>query len=89
MKDMMSRKRRLEEFETVNLIEEGSAILQKMLPQKLKDSRSFTIPCTIGGSFFDKALCDLGASINLMLISIFRKLRIGEVKLSTHFAISR
>ena len=53
MKDVMSRKRRLVEFEIVNLIEERSAILQKKLPQKLKDPGSFTIPCTIGGSFFD------------------------------------
>ncbi|KAI3445323.1 hypothetical protein Pfo_001988 [Paulownia fortunei] len=83
MKDVMSRKRRLVEFETVNLTEECSAILQKKLPQKLKDPGSFTISCTIGGSFFDKALCDLGASINLMPLSIFRKLGIGEVKPST------
>ncbi|KAI3462495.1 hypothetical protein Pfo_019158 [Paulownia fortunei] len=56
MKDVMLRKRRLVEFETVNLTEECSAILQKKLPQKLKDPGSFTILCTIGGSFFDKAL---------------------------------
>ncbi|KAI3458765.1 hypothetical protein Pfo_015428 [Paulownia fortunei] len=83
MKDVMSRKRRLMEFETVNLTEECNAILQKELPQKLKDPGSFTILYTIGGSFFDKALCDLGASINLMSLSIFRKLGIGEVKPST------
>ncbi|KAI3472592.1 hypothetical protein Pfo_030075, partial [Paulownia fortunei] len=65
----MSRKRRLVEFKTVNLIEECSAILQKKLPKKLKDLGSFTIPCTIGGSFFDKALCDLGASINFMSLT--------------------
>ncbi|KAI3451360.1 hypothetical protein Pfo_008025 [Paulownia fortunei] len=83
MKDVMSRKMRLVEFETVNLTEECSAILQKKLPQKLKDPGSFTISYTIGGSFFDKALCDLGASINLMPLSVFRKLGIGEVKPST------
>ncbi|KAI3448699.1 hypothetical protein Pfo_005364 [Paulownia fortunei] len=83
MKDLMSRKRRLVEFDIVNLTGECSAILQKKLPQKLKHPWSFTIPCTIGGSFFDKALCDLGASINLMPLFIFRKLGIGEVKPST------
>ncbi|KAI3445417.1 hypothetical protein Pfo_002082 [Paulownia fortunei] len=53
---------------------------RQKLPPKLKDPGSFTIPCTIGNSFFDKALCDLGASINLMSLSIFRKLGLGEAK---------
>ncbi|KAI3465800.1 hypothetical protein Pfo_022463 [Paulownia fortunei] len=70
MKDVMSRKRRLVEFETINLTEECSAILQKKLPQKLKDPGSFTIPCTIGGSFFDKALCDLGAIVEDVLVKV-------------------
>ena len=72
MKEILSKKRRLSEFEIVNLTEECSAILQRKLPQKLKDPGSFTIPCTIGNSIFEKALCDLGASINLMSLSIFR-----------------
>ncbi|XP_062088407.1 uncharacterized protein LOC133794973 [Humulus lupulus] len=55
----------------------------KELPQKVKDPGSFTIPCTIGGSSFDKALCDLGASINLMPLSDFKKLGVGEVKPTT------
>ena len=72
MKDILSRKRRLSNFEIVNLSEECSAILQRKLPQKLKNLGSFTIPCKIGNSIFEKALCDLGASINLMPLSIFR-----------------
>ena len=72
MKDILSRKRRLSEFKTVNLIEECSAILQRKLPHKLKDPGSFTIPCKTGNSIFERALCDLGASINLMPLSIFR-----------------
>lgn len=79
----MSMKRRLEDFETVKLAEECSAILQKKLPKKLKDPGSFTIPCTIGGSYFDRGLCDLGASINLMLLSVFRKLGLEDVKPTT------
>ncbi|XP_065623227.1 uncharacterized protein LOC136064844 [Quercus suber] len=65
------------------LTEESSAILQKKLPPKLKDPGSFTIPCTIGKSYFDRVLCDLGASINLMPLSVFRKLGLGEVKSTT------
>ena len=72
MKDILSKKRRLSDFETVNLTEECSAILQRKLPQKLKDPGSFTILCTIGNSIFEGDLCDLGASINLMPLSIFK-----------------
>ena len=53
MKDILSQKRRLADFETVNLTEECSAILQRKLPQNLKDPGSFTIPCTIRNAIFE------------------------------------
>ncbi|KAJ9560069.1 hypothetical protein OSB04_005229 [Centaurea solstitialis] len=80
LKDIISNKRKIEEHATVALTEECSAIIQNKLPQKLKDPGSFTIPIQIGVSTFGKALCDLGASINLMPLSIFRKLGLGEVQ---------
>ena len=83
LKGIISKKRKLEEHETVMLTEENSAILQKKLLPKLKDPGSFTIPCTMGKYYFDRALCDLGASINLMPLSVFRKLGLGEVKSTT------
>ncbi|XP_073273288.1 uncharacterized protein [Primulina huaijiensis] len=83
LKDILTKKRKLVDFETVTLSEECSAILQNKLPPKLKDPGSFSIPCTIGNSNFNKALCDLGASINLMPYSCFEKLGIGEVKPTT------
>ena len=43
MKDILSKKRILSDFEIVNLTEECSVILQRKLPQKLKDPGSFTI----------------------------------------------
>ena len=78
MKDILSRKRRLLDFETVNLTEECSAILKRKLPHKLNDLGSFTIPCKIGNSIFERALCDLGANINPMPLSIFKRLRLGD-----------
>ena len=84
MKEILSTKRRLSDFETVNLTEECSVILQRKLPQKLKDPGSFTIPCTIGNSIFEKALCDMGSSINLMLLSIFKRLGLGEARPQSH-----
>ncbi|XP_019051983.1 PREDICTED: uncharacterized protein LOC109114184 [Nelumbo nucifera] len=67
----------------VKLNEECSAILQNKLPPKLKDPGSFSIPCTIGDTEFKKALCDLGASINLMTYSIFEKLGLHELTPTT------
>ena len=74
----MPKKKKLKDYETVALTEEDSAILQRELPQKLKDSRNFTIPYSIGNSTFEKALCDLGENIYLMPLSIFWKLELGE-----------
>ncbi|KAL5552651.1 hypothetical protein UlMin_040052 [Ulmus minor] len=83
MKDMLTKKRRFGEFENVALTRECSAVLQNKLSPKLKDPGSFTIPCSIGNQYFGKALCDLGSSINLMPMSIFKKLGIGEARPTT------
>ena len=83
MKDILYRKRRLSEFETVNLTEECSVILKRKFLQKPKDPGSFTIPCKIGNSIFERALYDLGSSINLMSLSIFRLLGLGEARPTT------
>ncbi|XP_062085856.1 uncharacterized protein LOC133791964 [Humulus lupulus] len=74
LKGILTKKRRLGEFETVALTEGCSAMLKSKIPPKLKDPGSFTIPCSIGGRDVGRALCDLGASINLMPMSIFKKL---------------
>jgi hypothetical protein len=80
MKDLFVKKRKLKNDETVPLTEEVSAILQRKLPQKLKDPGSSKIPCEISGVPVGRALCDLGASINLMPLSILKKLGVNEVK---------
>jgi len=78
MKDVLSKKRRLGDYETVALTEECSAILQKKLPPKLKDPGSFNIPIALGSKFSGHALCDLGASVNLMPLSVYNRLGLGE-----------
>ena len=45
----------------------------------MKDPSSFTIPCSIGKYEFKKALCDSGASINLMPLSVVQRLSLGEL----------
>ncbi|KAL0411051.1 UNVERIFIED_CONTAM: hypothetical protein Slati_3694800 [Sesamum latifolium] len=79
LKDVISKKRKWEGGETVKLNEECSATLQNKLPPKLKDPGSFSIPCTIENTNFDKALCDLGANVNLMPYYIFEKLGMHEL----------
>ena len=56
-----------------------SAVIQNCLPKKMQDPDSFTIPCKIGHANIGKALCDSGASINLMPSSITRRLGLGEL----------
>nr|XP_016512894.1 PREDICTED: uncharacterized protein LOC107829935 [Nicotiana tabacum] len=52
----------------------------KPMAQKMLDPGSFTIPCTIGSYAFAKALCDLGASINLMPLAVYTNLGIGRAR---------
>ncbi|XP_015387923.1 uncharacterized protein LOC107177896 [Citrus sinensis] len=56
---------------------------QSKIPQKMKDPRSFTIPCSIGTEYNGKALCDLEASINFMPLSVFKQLGVGECRPTT------
>ena len=67
----------------MNLTATCSAVIKKNFPEKMKDPGSFTIPCTIGGFEIKKALCDSGASINLMSLSVARKLSLGELTPTT------
>src|SRR5438270_8270676 len=80
LKEIITKKRKLAEHETIMLTEESSALLKRKLPPKLTDLGSFSIPCTIGNLQFENALCDLGASVNILPYSLFKKLGLGEVK---------
>ncbi|XP_073225696.1 uncharacterized protein [Cicer arietinum] len=75
----------LEEMVTLASFEEHAALekeeeLVRKLPPKLKDPGSFSIPCAIGNRTFEKALCDLGDSVSLMPLSIYKKLGLEESK---------
>nr|GFB72768.1 reverse transcriptase domain-containing protein [Tanacetum cinerariifolium] len=58
------------------LNENCSAVVLKKLPEKLGDPGRFLIPCDFTGLDNCLALADLRASINLMPLSIWKKLRI-------------
>ena len=79
MKDIINKKRKLDENGVVSLFVSCSAIIQRNLPHKMKDPGSFTIPCTIGNHEFGKALCDYRVSINMMPFSVVRRLSLREL----------
>ncbi|XP_058774424.1 uncharacterized protein LOC131648708 [Vicia villosa] len=80
MKDIISKKRTIDS-DPIILTETCSAILQGMkIPVKKRDRGSVTIPCAIGDRYFKKALIDLGASVSLMPLSIYKRLGIGKVQ---------
>ncbi|XP_024044701.1 uncharacterized protein LOC107174952 [Citrus sinensis] len=62
------------------LTEQTSNLLQCKMPPKFKDPGSPTISCVIGNQCFDKALLDLGASVNLLSYSVYMQLGLGELK---------
>ena len=68
----------MEDIALIGLNKECSVIVLKKLSPKLNDPRSFSIPCFIGKFSFDRALCDLGASIILMSYSVYKKLGLQE-----------
>ncbi|XP_021735743.1 uncharacterized protein LOC110702345 [Chenopodium quinoa] len=63
--------------------------LHDSLPPKLHDPGSFTIPCMINETYFDRVLCDMGASVNLMPSLVYDKLGLKNLKpspISLHMA---
>ena len=74
-----SKKRKFTKEGVVNLTITCNVVIQRSLLEKMQDPGSFTIPCTIGNFEFKKALCDSGASINLMPLSVIKRLSFEEL----------
>jgi len=79
IKKIFLKKKNIEHNEIIDLTRESSAIIKKF-PPKLGDPGSFSIPCVIGSETIDKAMCDLGASISLLPLYLFKRMGIGELK---------
>ncbi|KAL6316877.1 hypothetical protein AAG906_022889 [Vitis piasezkii] len=78
LKDLCTIKRGLTVNKKAFLTEQVSAILQCKSPLKYKDPGSPTISVMIGGKVVEKALLDLGASVNLLPYSVYKQLGLGE-----------
>ena len=80
LKDLCTVKRGLGIKKKAFLTEQVSAIIQSKTLVKYKDPGSPTISVNIGGTCIDKALLDLGASVNLLPYSVYKQLGLGELK---------
>nr|GEX05086.1 reverse transcriptase domain-containing protein [Tanacetum cinerariifolium] len=82
IKSLLANKDKLFELAKIPLNENCSAMLLKNLPKKLGDPDKFLIPCDFPGMDVCHTLADLGASINLMPFSIWKKLSLPELTLT-------
>nr|GEX01908.1 reverse transcriptase domain-containing protein [Tanacetum cinerariifolium] len=79
IKSLLTNKEKLFELDRTPLNEHCSAVLLKKLPEKLGDLRKFLIPFDFSKMDECLALADLGASINLMPLSMWNKLSLLEL----------
>ena len=85
LKDLCTIKKGLGIDKKAFLTEQVSSIIQCKTMVKYKDPGTPTISVNIGGTCIDKALVDLGASVNLLPYSVYRQLGLGE--LNQHYPI--
>ena len=78
-KHVFNNKEKLIEMAKTPLNENCSAVIWKKLPEKLGDPGKFILPCVFPGMVECGALADLGASINLMPNSVWKKLSLPKL----------
>ncbi|GJW65175.1 reverse transcriptase domain-containing protein [Tanacetum coccineum] len=79
LKALIGNKEKLSEMARTPLNEHSSAVILNNLLKKLGDPDKFLIPCDFSGMDECLALADLGASINLMPLSVWEKLSLPEL----------
>ena len=86
---LMESYRQQEEAQLTNVVEvlagkemvnTCSAISAATIPKKLGEPGSFVLPCLIRKSVLERCLCDLGAGVNLMPLSVSKRLGITNFK---------
>ncbi|XP_026378733.1 uncharacterized protein LOC113273188 [Papaver somniferum] len=80
LKDPCTQKRKLNVHKHAFLAEQASSIIQNKTPPKFRDPGCPTVTCMIGDHTVNKALLDLGASVNLLPYSVYVQLGLGELK---------
>ncbi|GKF77237.1 reverse transcriptase domain-containing protein, partial [Tanacetum coccineum] len=79
LKALIENKEKLSEMDRTPLNEHCSAVILNKLPKKLRDPGKFLIPCNFPRMDECIALADLGASINLMPLSMWKKISLPEL----------
>nr|GFA27928.1 reverse transcriptase domain-containing protein [Tanacetum cinerariifolium] len=79
LKDLIGNKEKLSEMTRTPMNEHCSAVILNKFPRKLGDPGKFLIPCEFPGMDECLALADLGASINLMPLSVWEGLSLSEL----------
>jgi hypothetical protein len=80
LKDLVTIKRKTNVPKKAFLSEQVSSILQYKMPIKYKNLGCPTIACKIGDNRAERALLNLGASVNLLPYSVYVQLGLGELK---------
>ncbi|XP_057432076.1 uncharacterized protein LOC130724819 [Lotus japonicus] len=88
LEELCTQKRKLKGNERVRMGRNVSTIIGKAgkpapvsdVPEKCENPGTFSVPCVIGDTKFESAMLDLGASINVMPMSIFKSLSLGPLK---------
>nr|GEY47073.1 reverse transcriptase domain-containing protein [Tanacetum cinerariifolium] len=79
LKALIGNKEKLSKMARTPMNEHCSAVILNKLPRKLQDLSKFLIPCEFPGMDECLALADLGASINLMPLSVWEGLSLSEL----------
>ncbi|XP_058751963.1 uncharacterized protein LOC131625081 [Vicia villosa] len=80
MKKMLTKKKKYTDEETIVFDAHCRAIIQKTPPRKEADPGRVILPITIGGNYISNGLVDLGCSINLIPLSVVKRLGNIEMK---------
>ena len=77
MKDIITNKRKLPEAEISTML--ANYTFKDGVPKKLGDPGVPTIPCSIKRNYVKTALCDLGAGVSVMPLSLYRRLELNKL----------
>ncbi|CAN6482084.1 unnamed protein product [Victoria cruziana] len=81
LKELCTRKRKSRRVPECVMLSAGtSSLLQRRLPPKLEDLGAPIIPCMLGDIHVERALLDLGASVNVLLGCFYDACRLEGLK---------
>ena len=78
MKDIITNKRKIPELEISTML--ANYTFKDGIPNKLGDPGVPTIPCSIKRNYVKTALCDLGAGVSVMPLSLYRRLELNKLR---------